>query len=68
MTKPTQQDFDDALAKTLQAEEYEEEGRKLRRSSLGTLKSVTDDVAAAERVATKGNILERTRFAAVRRG
>ena len=63
----TKDSTEDALVKTVEAEEYERAGRKVRRSNLRTLFDVSREVGAEERTRSNGNILERAQHCAVKR-
>ncbi len=63
----TKEKTDEALIKTVEAEEYEREGQKVRRSNLRTLLDVSREVGAEERARDCGNILERAHVGAVKR-
>ncbi|MGE4292378.1 MAG: hypothetical protein AB7E32_09225 [Desulfovibrio sp.] len=60
--------MDKAVTRSAEAEEYEYAGRKVKRTGLAELVGVRSDLLAEERVASKGNVLQRAMHGAVRRG
>lgn len=57
---------DNALADAIEAEEYERDGRKVKRDPL-KLSRLRDDLNAEARVARDGNVLQRAMTGSVRR-
>ena len=65
--KLNQEITDEALGKAVEVEEYEHEGRRVKRDPEKIMR-VRDNLNAEFRVAAKGNILERAQHGAVKRG
>lgn len=65
--KLNQESTDEALGKAVDAEEYEREGRKVKRN-LREIRGLRDELRTEDRVREHGNILARAQHGAVRRG
>ncbi|QJT10242.1 hypothetical protein [Oceanidesulfovibrio marinus] len=66
--KQLEEVLDSSLEKSMQAEEYEAYGRKMKRPGVDVLLKARNELAGEERVRRQGNILARAGNVAVRRG
>jgi hypothetical protein len=66
--KQLEETLDSSLEKSLQAEEYEAYGRKIKRPGLDVLLKVRGELGGEDRVRRQGNILARAGNVTARRG